>query len=384
MNTMDKTRSPHSETTKNQTRIFFELATKDDDPALRRLLRNIRMDGLISVSFGREPNYFAAHQCEGQFVQVLIARDRNSDQIVGMGTRSIRDRYVAGNPRKVGYLSGLRIHPDYRGNTVLARGYRFLKELDQDAQAEFYVTTIAVENRAASNSLLGGRAGLPFYNKIGRLNTWIIPKKHRSKRSAQAQIRAIQPPDIPALMSFLEKVSKQRELLPNYQERDFLFPSDVFTGMKSGHLHGMWIDGQLLGTLGLWDQRSIKQVVVEQYDWRFRFLRPLYNAFANAMRKVRFPPPGQCLPLITAALPLAIGKGVDFFGVLVDHVASSIPTDADAMMIGVSDRDPLSNSIRCRAIQNYQTDIFTVSWNEDLLKTALPMESIPYLELGAL
>jgi hypothetical protein len=54
------------------------------------------------------------------------------------------------------------------------------------------------------------------------------------------------------------------------------------------------------------------------------------------------------------------------------------------MMIGVSDRDPLSNSIRCRAIQNYQTDIFTVSWNEDLLKTALPMESIPYLELGAL
>jgi hypothetical protein len=90
------------------------------------------------------------------------------------------------------------------------------------------------------------------------------------------------------------------------------------------------------------------------------------------------------LPLITAALPLAIGKGVDFFGDLVDHVASSIPTDADAMMIGVSDRDPLSNSIRCRAIQNYQTDIFTVSWNEDLLKTALPMESIPYLELGAL
>lgn len=366
-------------------RIVFDLATTDDDWALRHLLQSIWMDGVIRVSFRREPNYFAAHDCEGDFVQVITARDTRTDQIVGMGSRSVRERYFDGRSKNIGYLSGLRIHPEYRHGTMLARGYQFLKQLDQDGRAEFYVTTIAVENKPATESLLGGRAGLPFYMKMGRLNTWIVPKTtKKTERNSKVLIRPINDMDMPQLMSFLTRVSQTRTLLPCYKQQDFEFPSTVFAGMQKGELLGMWIDSELVGTLGVWDQRAIKQVVVEAYDWWLSWVRPIYNVWAGLSGRVRFPKPGECLPLVTGALPLAIGNGVGAFGDLVDQAASCLPEDADAIMIGLSEGDPMNEAVRDRAIQKYQTDIFAVSWDLDCVETALQSKGVPYLELGTL
>lgn len=368
-----------------EARLVFGLAQPDDEACLRKLLQDIRMEGVISVSFRREPNYFAAHACEGDFVQVITSRDSCSGQIVGMGSRSVRDRYVAGRPTNVGYLSGLRIHPAYRRGTMLARGYHYLKELDRDGKAEFYLTTIAVDNRPATESLLGGRAGLPFYKKVGRLNTWIVPKRRWTQRSsATSVIRPVERQDVEALIRFLQRVSANRDFLPCYTKQDFCFPAKVFPGMQKNNLLGLWVDNELLGTLGVWDQRGMKQVVVEQYDWWLRLLRPIYNFGAGLLGRVRFPATGASLPLVTGALPLAIVKGVDAFGELVDVVASKLPNNADAIMIGLTERDPLTEVVKKRAIQKYQTDIFVVSWDKQRVEAAIRPECIPYLELGTL
>lgn len=384
MNMGNESESTFADSHGRRSRIYFELATESDDLELRQFLSSIRMEGIISVSFRREPSYFSAHELEGDFIQVLTARDRDTRKIVGMGSRSIRERYVASYPRQIGYLSGLRIHPDYRGGTMLARGYRYLRELDLDRRADFYVTTIAVENEIATKALLQGRAGLPFYKNIGRLNTWIVPKKKRAKFSSAVKIESIDPSKIEELMQFLARVRTEKELLPKYAAKDFMFPSSIFAGMQCGDLYGMWIDDELVGTLGIWDQRSIKQFVVERYQWWFHWLRPLYNASARISGRVRFPQPGSCLPLVTAALPLAIGKGKHYYSNLVDEVTSQLPDDIDAIMIGLCDSDPLTGTIRERAVENYQTDIFLVSWEEEILETAWKSGAIPYLELGAL
>lgn len=366
-------------------RVSFDLATPEDDLALRQLLQSIRMDGVICVSFRREPNYFAAHHCEGDFVQVITARDRTSGQIVGMGSRSVRDRYVAGVPRSVGYLSGLRIHPRYRGGTMLARGYQYLKQLDQDQRAEFYVTTIAIENKPATVALLGGRAGLPFYIQIGRLNTWIIPKrKIPPRKTARCSVRPVTENDLDSLMSFLEQFSMTRALFPCYQKGDFAFPSRTFEGMRRNDLKGLWMDDQLVGTLGMWDQRGVKQYVVEKYEWWLGWTRPLYNVGAALTGRVRIPPPGASLPLVTGALPLATERGVEAFGDLVDSVAFGLPNDADAIMIGLCEEDPLTEVLRSRTIQKYQTGIYVVSWDGDKLPAIVRSMNLPYLELGTL
>ena len=57
---------------------------------------------------------------------------------------------------------------------LLARGYQFLRQLHADRRADFYLTTIADENRAAIRLLTSGRAELPVYNPWGRYITLAI------------------------------------------------------------------------------------------------------------------------------------------------------------------------------------------------------------------
>jgi hypothetical protein len=371
-------------------RLSFDLATQADDCQLRQLLRNIRMEGIISVSFRREPNYFAAHDCEGEFVQVIVARDRPSSQIVGMGSRSLRELYVDGAAQTIGYLSGLRIHPAHRGGTMLARGYRFLRKLDEDQRAAYYLTTIATENRPALEALVGGRGGLPYYERIGQYVTWIVPRKvkweppSRQPTARQHQIRPINQGDVPELLRFIHQCAGSRQFIPRYQESDFCFPARKFPGMSSKDLWGLWVDGALVGTLGIWDQRGIKQVVVERYGWWLQWLRPLYNCWAKVVGRPSFPQPGECLPLVATALPLATPDGVALFGKLIDEVANHLPDHAEAMMIGMSENDPLTDTLRRRAIQNYKTEIYVVAWDELKLRSRSWHETIPYLELGTL
>ena len=56
-----------------------------------------------------------------------------------------------------------RLLPAYRGRTLVARGYRLLRELHRDGRTDLYYTVIAAENTPALRTLAAGRAGLPAY-----------------------------------------------------------------------------------------------------------------------------------------------------------------------------------------------------------------------------
>src|ERR1700737_4003000 len=91
-----------------QHRFEFSLASEAEDEALRALLRHISMPGNINLSFQREPSFLLAEQAGSIASQVMVCKDRTKDQIVGMGSRSIRNVYIDGKPAQVGYLSMLR------------------------------------------------------------------------------------------------------------------------------------------------------------------------------------------------------------------------------------------------------------------------------------
>ena len=96
-------------------RIEFAVATRADEPDLRRLLRENPMAGEISVAFTREPDALAAGAISGEPHHTILARDTVNGRPIGMGSRSVYDAYVNGEPHRIGYLSQLRIDRAYRG-----------------------------------------------------------------------------------------------------------------------------------------------------------------------------------------------------------------------------------------------------------------------------
>src|SRR6185503_2625474 len=138
-------------------RVEFGVATKADDPDIRRLLRDNPMPGKVSLSLEREPDYFADAGLPGEIKQSIVARQ--DGRLLCTGSCVIRQRFVNGQPRRVGYLGGLRLDAPYAGRfDILRRGYEFFRELQTGAAADFYFTSIAADNERARKFL---EAGLP-------------------------------------------------------------------------------------------------------------------------------------------------------------------------------------------------------------------------------
>src|SRR5262245_19014518 len=106
-------------------RFRFELATEADDADLCEVLRRTPMGGTIQVTFRREPSYFGASPVDGPFRQVVVCRDTQTGRVVGFGLGAVRQVYVNGEPRAVGYLGSLRVLEEYRNLGLVARGYRY-------------------------------------------------------------------------------------------------------------------------------------------------------------------------------------------------------------------------------------------------------------------
>ena len=89
--------------------LNFTLATPADDGSLRRLLRENPIPGSISLTFEREPCYFDASAIEGPFHQTIVAREKDTGQIIAFGNRSVRKLFLNGHPQDIGYMSQLQI-----------------------------------------------------------------------------------------------------------------------------------------------------------------------------------------------------------------------------------------------------------------------------------
>src|SRR5256885_429240 len=108
----------------------FALAREEDDAGIRRLLRENPMQGAISLSFEREPNYFKGSSIPGTEDLTMLAFEE--DNIVCMGRCCIRERFLNGRPRRVGYLSELRLDRPLHGRAdLIRRGYQFFEEITQ-------------------------------------------------------------------------------------------------------------------------------------------------------------------------------------------------------------------------------------------------------------
>ena len=147
-------------TTAGTARVPFALATPADDADIRRLLRENPMPGQITLTLEREPDYFADAGLPGTEKQTIVANE--GGRVVCMGNCSIRERFVNGQPRRVGYLGGLRLDARAAGRfDILRRGYEFFRELQADRPADFYFTSIAADNAPARKFLERGLPGMP-------------------------------------------------------------------------------------------------------------------------------------------------------------------------------------------------------------------------------
>lgn len=373
---------------KQKSRFTFQLATPDDSEQLLELMAHTPMPGAISLRFDRAPDYFGASAIDGDFLQVIAARDNHTGRVIGMASRAISHHFVNGELEPVGYLSALRILPQCRGQAaILARGYRFLRELHSDGRAKFYLTAIASDNDAAIGMLTSGRAGLPIYSPIANIATQVFRcgTQKQADKNCSWTLRQAEYSDRAALIKFVNDVGSRRQFFPHVQDEDWFTNHGRFAGLKVEDFVIAQSGDRIVGAFAAWDQKPFKQVIVDNYSRATQYARPAYNILAALFSQPNLPPAGTMLPTITGALLLTHENAPIELAWSMISAQRARYSKGNLLSIGTTSKDTRRFRLNRKFLGiEYQSRLFVVHWPEDQVNGDTFANETIHVELGLL
>jgi hypothetical protein len=363
----------------------IELARPEDDAALRARMAQDHMEGAIAVSFRREPSYFAACRLQGENAQVVKCVERGSGAIIGMGSRNTASAYVDGIERRIGYLSDLRLARERRSGMLLARGYRYFRQLHLADPVALYTTVIYEGNEAAAQALVGGRAGLPLYRDWGRLLT---PALHLDLPVRQAKLPGVEfergsGGKLAEIAAFLNRWWRDKQFAPVFREQDLA--QGRFAGLAAQDFFLARRNGRIVASLAAWDQSALRQTHVERYTGALRLLRPAYNALTRLTPLKPLPRAGERIPYCYLACIAAEQNDAALFRALLRAALEQLRRGPWHYAIaGLHESDPLAAALGELRRIPAAGRLYVVHFADEPLELAPIGERLPYLEAACL
>ena len=300
-------------------RFVVREATLDDDVHFREIMRDVKMRGNISVSFRREPSYFAGCKVQGVEPRAALCWDSVQSRAVGFGARLKRDVYINGVKQRIGFLSDLRILEKYRNRYVLHKLYRYLRAAHQADPVPFYLTVILDGNKTAHSTLVGGRAGLPYYTSMGRINTPLILLGQKLRTCVRSDIFVSTATDecMPIIYDYLCRILRTKQF-SSIRSIDQL--SSCLAAPKAKDYYVATCGGEVVGVVLAWDQMEIRQTYVESYVPWLATARPLYNIVSGLFGGRKLPAPGKKLSYFYLSHIAVNNDCPEILKVLINHI----------------------------------------------------------------
>jgi hypothetical protein len=373
--------------TRVRSQFDIGLASRKNDAEIRALLRRIVIPGAIRVTFEREPRFFDSCALHGSLCQVVIGRDRNSGRIIGMGTRSVDQGFVNGEPAPVGYLSDLRLEPSYRGGTLIARGYKFFRELHRDGAARLYTTAVFSGNRVALSTIARGRAGLPQYRDLGIIHCPGI-NLQGSKPEIRAGCQIVRGSRLllPEIVACLNRNHSRRQFAPVHRERDFL-EGGRWLHCRPEDFHVALRHGTVVGALASWDQSGFKQTRIAGYDRMRRWSIPLVNCIRRLTRAAPYPRPGEYVRALHVSFIAVDGHGdnLSIFRALLRHAYNhAVGQGYLYALVSMHERDPLLPGLEDYSLTAFDGRLFCVCYPDGEEAFLNLDQRVPYVEAAIL
>jgi len=360
-------------------RYRIDVAGPEDDAALRARMAADWLRGPVSVSFRREPSYFAGCALQGDHAQVYKCIDTDTGTVVGMAARLMTRLYVNGALRRVGVLSDMRVAPEARGGTLVARGFKVLRELHAADPVDFYMTAILDGNRTALTTLASGRAGLPTYRDFGLMLT---PALHLDLPRpplpvAGVGFRRAAAGDATALAELFAAAGARRQFARDYGcLPPGLAVPDFFVAERGS---------RLVACLAAWDQHALRQTHVESYTAGLAVLRPFYNAASRLLPMKPLPAPGQRVPCLYFAAVALCDDDMALWRGLLRHAYRDVRRGPwHYAILSLHERDPLAAALSDYRAIRAAGRIFVVHYEDGADAVARIDARPPYLDMARL
>lgn len=277
--------------------VVLQRALLDDHPAVALLLEQQAMEGEIRIAMGRQPELQWSMDVDGDRHTLMVAKHQPTDRIVGCGCRSVCERWVNGQRKRVGYLGMLRRDPTLLGQVRLLReGWQLCDTYRQPDEEPYDLTCIVSDNLPARRLLERGLRNLPTYHMQTDMQTLVYrPEKRSSKPSTETlAIRQGDESLIPLIVDFLNQQHQQYQFAPYWDENTLLSQARTRDLNPSDFLLAMQGD-QPVGVMAVWDQRCYKQMIVTSYAPGLSRWRWVINLAARLSHQPLLPKPNHAL-----------------------------------------------------------------------------------------
>ncbi|MBM3266420.1 MAG: hypothetical protein FJZ01_02125 [Candidatus Sericytochromatia bacterium] len=357
-------RLPANSRPRSSAGLTFDLAAPADEPELRRLMRECHLEGEITLAVEREPDFFLGQTIEGPAHQTLVARDPEG-RIAGMGSRSVREVWIDGHPRRMGYLGQLRLEPAYRGlPRIMRSGWKLLRRLHEEGDVPFYLTSISETNAAARRLLEAGLPGFPTYRPVAELATLVV-STGRGATVPGTEVTQAEAGDLAEIAELLARYHSAHQFAPIWTAEDLANPERV-RGLVPEDFLLVRQAGRLVGCAALWDQRAYKQVRVHGYASHLGRWRPALDLASRMVGLPPLPRPGEPLEMAYLSHLAADREAVEVYLALIGAArARAAGRGLASLALGLSAGSPLLAALRQRLrFIEYRTLLYLVHWED--------------------
>ena len=365
------------------TKFSINIAKKSDDDNLRTVLRKTVMRGDMSLTFETEPSFFKAISIIGEKQTVLVIRDIEKNIIVGFAIRSIKRVFINEKMTNVGYLSTVRILPEYRGRRLLYLGIKKLNNILEKSSEKINFTTIIKDNFYAQKVISNSRAGMPNYMNVGINKTFAIKpsKKNRYKGLKKINIkRGINGFNIEEIVSFINENGKKKDFFPVFTKKNIEDFSKL--NFNLNNIYIAYFRNEILGFVGCWDQTEFKQTLVKGLSLKNKLLRYVNNYFlSHIIDTPAIPNLDTYIKAFFLNYIVIKDNNIDIFSQMLDAISNDyVSKNYNYFLIGLDQNDPLCNSIKNFRSFNYDAIVYLVNTS----CKSLSEERVKYLEISRL
>ena len=276
-------------------------AAAADDAARRALFARVAMEGDLGLTVCRDPDFDALYRMQAcDWESWVVELD---GRVEGTGTVLVRDGYLGGARRRIGYLGDLRFSPRAEGRMLLDRWYGpILRGAAERLGCELFLTAIIASNARALRALTvstarAARAGRPRYTPLMDFDIrslHLLPPRWRARSAGSVRVRRATDADVPALAHLLDADARARPFGEPMDERELRRRLAEWPGLAAQWFYvACQRDGALVGCLALWDAAPVKRLVVTAYRGRMRRVRTAYDVGARLLGRAPLPAPGD-------------------------------------------------------------------------------------------
>lgn len=324
----------------NQT-YTIRFADSADNDRLCDLFQSTSFTGGLSVQYLRGQSPYDSFLADGADARILLAIDRRADRLCAVGGAVIRREYLHGAAEKCAYLTGLKIHPDYRKKfPFLSKAYAFLHEAVADCRICY--TTILDDNQDAISLLEKRHKNMPEYRYLGHYTTYCF---HGGKKLLPLEKNNMDGFD---------------ELMKTYFSAMNLAPADYgYGGFGEKTFYALRENGRIIACCFAGNQQATKQYKMCAYGGIYRLVSKLPT------RLLQYP----AFPKASAL----INHGVISYLYIKDHdpdlgraFLRSVAADTDFSLLiwGGFENNPLRPALDKMRTIRYGSRLYQVLWED--------------------